>query len=600
VSCPVEAGFKRRATRRRRGYNYCVRRAVLIAAACAALVLPGSALARECGIPDSNPLWVDFAGHDAPLPQKPGLTLAFSSGTVKPSAARAAGAATVLFDLNFNNRVGTPTVPTDPATIADRADRLFDFAVTVTGCATPWIALNELFGAQTPTPWTTTTAQYRANTLALVRRLAERGATPFVTIANPPYTGGEAAQWWRDLASVAVLIRQVFFTAPNVPQLHALGPVRASRSMRRGMRALVRRFTEIGIPASRVALELQFQSAPGTGGREGLQPRSKWLEIVKLQALAVRQVTKELRTHSIWSWGWATFSQAGIDPDKGEAVCVYLWVRDQSLCSGPGAAGPAMDASLTVGQLDRLGPGVVCELPAGQIRASAVAPLARAIRDRDIAESVVLERLVLQQEVTVDARAVLAAELSFADDRFGGLPGYLAALKRIQLTRTAARGLLLDELRRDRLKARFRPAPPSAAAITEFHRTYAGLQARLVETARPVEWLGGRNRGLALETFAPARIFALRRRGHVRTMHGRIEVKPLGDTVYLGTIPPADARPAIASSLNRFARVAVYESWLANAQERALAEAVCVRDELPAPAALNLDDLLPLAPAGFG
>src|SRR5687767_10229499 len=169
--------------------------------------------------------------------------------------------------------------------------------------------------------------------------------------------------------------------------------------MRSGMRALERRFTEIGIPASRVALELQFQSAPRTGGREGLQPRSQWLEIVKLQALAVRQVTKELRTHSIWSWGWATFSTAGIDKDKGEAVCVYLWVRDPKLCSGPGAAGPAMDASLTVGQLDQLAPGVVCELPSGQIRESAVAPLARAVGDRDIAQSVVLERLILQQEV---------------------------------------------------------------------------------------------------------------------------------------------------------------------------------------------------------
>ena len=164
----------------------------------------------------------------------------------------------------------------------------------------------------------------------------------------------------------ALLIRQVFFTAPNVPQLHALGPVRASRAMRSGMRALVRKFTEIGIPATRVALELQFQSAPGTGGREKLQPRAKWLEIVKLQALAVRRVTKELRTHSIWSWGWATFSAAGIDPDKGEAVCVYLWVRDQNLCSGPGAAGPAMNASLTIGQLEQLGAGVVCASPQGR------------------------------------------------------------------------------------------------------------------------------------------------------------------------------------------------------------------------------------------
>lgn len=569
-----------------------MRLAVAIAA-CAALVLPGSALARECGIPDANPLWVDFAGHDAPLPQKPGLTLAFTSGTVKPAEARAAGAATVFFDLNFNNRVGTPTAPADPALIQTRADRLFDFAVSVTGCQTPWIALNELFGAQLPTPWTVTTAQYRANTLALVRRLKERGAFPAVTIANPPYTGGEAAQWWRDLASTALLIRQVFFTSPNVPQLHALGPVRASRAMRTTMRALVRRLTDIGIPPSRVALELQFQSAPGTGGREGLQPRNKWLEIVKLQALAARQVTNELKTHSIWSWGWATFSTAGIDRDKGEAVCVYLWVRDPKLCSGPGAAGPYFDDSLTVGQL-LLPPDVICRLPAGDIRSSAVGPLARAIGDRDIAASVALERLVLQTEIELDARAVLAAELSFVDDHFGGsIPAYLGALRRIELTRVAARGLLLDELRRDAVRARFKTPRATGAAIDEFHRTYATLRARLVETARPVEWLGGRSRGLAVETFAPARVFSLARRGRVRTIHGRIEVRPLGDTVLLGAVPLAEARPAIQASLNRFGRVAAYENWLAKAQARALDQAICAGDRLPSPAALTLDDLLP-------
>jgi len=569
-----------------------VRLAVALAAA-AALVLPGSALARECGIPDANPLWIDFAAGDAPLPQKPGLTLAFNSGTEKPAEARRNGAATVLFDLNFNNRVGTPTKPNDPATMEDRANRLFDFAVSVTGCTTPWIALNELFGAQTPTPWTPTTAQYRANTLALVRQLKARGATVGVTIANPPYTGGEAAQWWRDLAADAILIRQVYFTSPNAPQLHALGPVRASRSMRSGMRALVRKFTDIGIPASRVALELQFQSAPGTGGREGLQPRWKWLELVKLQALAVRRVTKELRTHSIWSWGWATYSQAGADPDKPQAVCVWLWARDPRLCDGP-AADPLMDRSLTVGQLETLPPGVTCQTSVGAIRASSVAPLARAIGDLDIATSVVLERLVLQQEADLDARAVLAAELAFVDDHFNGsLPAYLAALQRIKLTRAAARGLLLDELRRDAVRARFVAPRPSGGAVAEFHATYAGLRVRLVEAARPVDWLGGRTRGLAVETFAPARIFGLARPGRVRTIHGLIRVTPLEDTIVLGSVPLAVARRAIEASLNRFARVSAYENWLAKAQERALTEAICAGDRLPAPAALTLDDLLP-------
>jgi hypothetical protein len=65
--------------------------------------------------------------------------------------------------------------------------------------------------------------------------------------------------------------------------------------MRQGMRGLISRFAQIGIPAGRVALELQFQSAPGQGGRNGLQPKSAWLEIVKLQALAAKQVAAETK-----------------------------------------------------------------------------------------------------------------------------------------------------------------------------------------------------------------------------------------------------------------------------------------------------------------
>jgi hypothetical protein len=137
------------------------------------LSCPGPALARECGIPDSSPLWVDFAGHDAPLPQKPGLTLAFTSGTAKPAEARAAGAATVFFDLNFNNRVGTPTVPPTRRRSANgrpalRLRRLGD------GLPDAVDRAERALRAQTPTPWTATTAQYRAQYAGT--RSAARGA----------------------------------------------------------------------------------------------------------------------------------------------------------------------------------------------------------------------------------------------------------------------------------------------------------------------------------------------------------------------------------------------------------------------------------------
>src|SRR6476646_7991400 len=147
--------------------------------------------AANCELPAKAPMWVDYAGHDAPITPKPGLVLAVSSGTVVPAAMRAAGAATIFFDLHLNDRVGTPSAPADPATIAAKAKREFDFAVQVTGCTAPLIAENELFGAQTPTPWTATNAQYRANVLALLQQLKALGATPAITIANPPYTGGD-------------------------------------------------------------------------------------------------------------------------------------------------------------------------------------------------------------------------------------------------------------------------------------------------------------------------------------------------------------------------------------------------------------------------
>src|SRR5262249_7523049 len=150
--------------------------------------------------------------------------------------------------------IGTTTKPADPATIADRAKAEFDYAVALTGCSNPVIAENELFGAQTPTPWSDTNAQYRANALALLQSLAALGARPAVTIANPPYTGGDAAEWWRAVAKVAILVRQVYFTSPNARGLYALGPTAASRAMRQGMRGLVTHLAEIGIPANRIAL----------------------------------------------------------------------------------------------------------------------------------------------------------------------------------------------------------------------------------------------------------------------------------------------------------------------------------------------------------
>ena len=566
--------------------------AVLVAAAAVLAVAAARphAAAGDCGLPGTTPLWIDYAGHDAPIVPKPGMILAVSSGTVVPAQMRAAGAATIMFDLNLNKRVGTTSAPADPATIPDKAKRLFDFAVTVTGCDHPLIAENELFGAQTPTPWSTTNGQYRANVLLLLQELQRLGATPAITIANPPYTGGEAADWWREAAKAAILIRQVYFTSPGPKGLYKLGPERASRSMRKGMRGLISRFSEIGIPAGRVALELQFQSAAGQGGRQGLQPRSAWLEFVKLETLAAKQVAAETKIQGVWSWGWPSFSVAGNDPDKGAAACVYLWTRDAKLCDGPKLAGVSFNTSLTEGQIS-LPAGVRCTLGKSTILKADVGRTAALTGDLGSAASALLQRAVLRAQVPVDPATVLAAERAIIRDRFGGSGSrYRSALAALHLSVRDARAIVADRLARDLVKTRFRPKAPSSNEVSEFLTTYAGTRVRLVTATPDAPWLGGVGRGLAIETIAPEEVFTLRqgKQRQIDTLDGRFRVRPLGPALPLYALAPSSAVNVARAVLGRFAKDAVYDRWLRTQQEALLANAVCARDDVPTTGDIDL------------
>src|SRR3954471_6773202 len=568
--------------------------AVLVAAAAVLAVAAARphAAAGDCGIPGTSPLWIDYAGHDAPIVPKPGMILAVSSGTVVPSQMRAAGAATIMFDLNLNNRVGTTLAPADPASIPAKAKRLFDFAVTVTGCDHPLIAENELFGAQTPTPWSATNAQYRANVLLLLQELAKLGATPAITIANPPYTGGEAADWWREAAKAAILIRQVYFTSPGPQGLYKLGPERASRSMRKGMRGLISRFSEIGIPASGVALELQFQSAAGQGGRQGLQPRAAWLEFVKLEALAAKQVAVETKIQGVWSWGWPSFSAAGNDPDKGAAACVYLWTRDPKLCD---ATRFAFDTSLTEGQIV-LPAAVRCTFGDARILKNDVYRASALTGDQASAASALMQRAVLRSEQPIDPQTVLAAERAIVRDRFGGsVSRYRAALAAAHVTLADARAIIGDRLARDRVRQRFRPPKATNAQIDAFVSTYAATRVRLVSVDPEARWLGAPARGFAVDTIAPSQVFSLRqgKRRSIDTIDGRFTVRPLGPSLPLYALPPARAADVARGVLGRFAKDAVYERWLHARETALLAKAVCARDDLPATGDVDLAAWVP-------
>jgi len=166
---------------------------------------PGAATGDPCSLPTKKPVWIDFADGSVPFWEefaKPGAVAA-ASNFIFPPQIRARGAKTVYFDLNFTRRTGSPTEPADPSVVADRANRFYTYASNAMGCSNPVIAENELQGSRTLTPWSVGNAQYRANVLIFLRALAARGGKPALLVSGVPYTGGEAGDWWRQVAQVA-------------------------------------------------------------------------------------------------------------------------------------------------------------------------------------------------------------------------------------------------------------------------------------------------------------------------------------------------------------------------------------------------------------
>jgi hypothetical protein len=304
---------------------------------------PSRAAAPAAPCVGAQPAWIDYADKWVPFRRlfyRPGVAVALAH-TAPAAAARNRGAEVAYWDMSLKDAVGTPAHPADPAGIPAVAERLAGAAVKVTGCATPIIALNELYGAHLRAPWSRTNATYRANVLDLVRVLASRGTQPHLLISEAGATAGPAGSWWRSLGAAATIVREVYIPAPL---LQRLGPSGATVYLRFQLRRAVRNFTTIGIPSGRIGLALGFHS--GRGGRSGLSA-SRWFGVVKREALAARQVAGELALDSVWSWGWARFAGMPKDPAKEAAACVYLWARNPSLCNAPTVAGRGFDSSRT-------------------------------------------------------------------------------------------------------------------------------------------------------------------------------------------------------------------------------------------------------------
>jgi hypothetical protein len=555
---------------------------------------PEAATADACSLPNKKPVWIDFADGSVPfweLFAKPG-TVDAASNFIFPPQIRARGAKTVYFDLNFTRRTGTPTEPADPAVVADRANRFYTYASNAMGCSNPVIAENELQGAGTLTPWSVSNAQYRANVLIFLRTLAARGAKPVLLVSSTPYTGGEAGDWWRQVARVASIVREAYFPAPSV---YKLGAIQGSRTIRQMFRDGAQDFISIGIPPSKLGIMLGFQTTSGSGGREHLEPASKWFNLTKLQVLAARTVARELGLATIWSWGWATWTAAESDPDKQAAACVYLWTRNPHLCNARRMVGPALNTDLTTGQLI-FPPGSRCTVLGHAVRWDVSASISRVTQDPQPAFTAAYSRAVASAYAHVTTKAVLDAEKAVIGLHFhGSRAAYLAALRHDRANLGIGRGVIADELRRGLIQAHLHVAGPSASQIRSYYDTYAAAPVRLVKVKPAAPWLANSKRGFALGAVAPPQVFTLKngREAKLRTMTGVFKVKALGPTVDLAEVPLAKARKPIVTALVSLARDTAYQNWLLSRQKVAQSQTLCWRDQLPAVAVVPLTDYLP-------
>jgi hypothetical protein len=580
---------------------------VLFALLSVAGVTAPASHAAACGLQSGRPLWIDIPGGPfyKKIWAKRGLTVAVGSISKTgapdvPSTLYAAGAKLAHWDLYLKRRVGTPTAPNDPATMVDRANKLFDYAVQVTRCPTPAIGENELFGASTPTPWTPQNAQYRQNVLVFLRQLAARGATPYLAVSSVPYTAGEAGDWWREVSKVAHIVREVYLPAP---MLYGLGPIEGNRYLRKQFRRAVADLAVVGVPTSRIGLMLGFQTTRGFGGREGLKPAQAWFRTVKWQALSAKTVAAEMKIGSIWSWGWSSWSNTPqeMDPDKEGAACVYLWASRRA-CNGPAAAGKGFKASLTEGQLLGLGSDVYCRLGRDRITNGQIRRVATVTGDSDLARTLLFGRIVLRQQEKVAAARVRAAERAVVAGAFGGKrANYLAAVREQGATPRLGRDGVADELRRRLVESRFRVRAPSSVDVRDYYRTYGDVLGRRVAVKTVAPWLGGKRTGVALQPLVAPQILSLRAGGwrSVETATGRYQVRALGSRKPLRRFPLAAAAPSIRAALREIARSDAFDQWLLRAENRALRRAICWRDDLPSPGTATMRDFLPFLDSPF-
>ena len=359
--------------------------------------------------------------------------------------------------MYLNRRVGTPSAPADPSLLPERAQRLFDFAVRSSGCATPVIALNELFGAQLDDAVVGDERALPGERPAVGAPAGGAGCpagAPALDVtrtrAATRRSGGVRSRRSSDL------VLEKYFSAAAVARA---GPVLGNRRMRTSMR----RSASTAVRDQRPALTRGGHARPSRHAR----------------APADGKASSRRRDGSRWPSGRRSrrarsrASSGSRTSGPGAGAPTTATVQTRTSRRGvrlPVDARPAplRRAGVTrrrrstptsrEGQID-LPAGMRCAYGDAVVRTTAIGELRSRHRRGELALSALYGRLVESREAGVRGRGPPGRRARRRPRALrGGRGAYLAALTRDARHRALARGVLADELRRAELEARLRDA----------------------------------------------------------------------------------------------------------------------------------------------
>jgi hypothetical protein len=250
---------------------------------------------------------------------------------------------------------------------------------------------------------------------------------------------------------------------------------------------------------------------------------------------------------------------------------------------------------MTEGQI-ALPQGVQCSLDGRMLRQTDLSRMAAVTHDREVAFTILYDRLVEASLAKVSADRVAQAIQAIVDGVFGGSrSAYNSALARAGANTFVARAAVADELLRAQIEGSIAVPAPSETAVQLFYATYPDALIRSFKVQPAAPWLGNRTTGFALATSAPAALFRLPSAvaSPFTTGLGSYSVTPLDGALPLGAVPYADARNAIRAALVSFARTQAYEDGARKRAESALNRTICLRDDLPSPALVSVSTYLP-------